>query len=530
MDPLRAWKDDFEREVEEVLAGRARARERGEQPPEESFGFAGRLTDLVIPPAGTYAELREAQKNLELARAEILELRERVDVRQRALERAKESRERLKDGITRLALAVREERAAREMAQEEVKKAWDEMEAAKRFLASTRIDADYADARAEDWEREALTRQRTARDLQARFEQQLLDSDVKDAEMASLQARLAAAKRRVAEEAANDPVAIRLEQEKRDAQKIAEAATAQCERAMSAERTANARVVMLEDELRLKTALTAALESKANEFAVDAARVREEKAAVERKAREEKTKAQEEKNAGELKAQEEKAALERKVQEEKTAIELQLREEKTALERELREEKAVVEREKVAVERKLTEEKAVIERELQEEKSAVESKTREVSQNSYREGVDAARKRVENMERDLADARRAGAEAQEKERKAVEALTTLRVQIRMKMEKLLAATLDERDRKDKAIADLLRAEATAMERVALEKTHRESILEEERAKMRASFEDQRAQLEKEMDAERDAMRKRWQEQAEAFEKLRKEIEGGRKEG
>ncbi|UPT72515.1 MAG: hypothetical protein M0D55_11085 [Elusimicrobiota bacterium] len=50
MDPLHAWKDDFGREVEEVLASRARAAERGDAPPDAGFG--GRLADLVIPPPG----------------------------------------------------------------------------------------------------------------------------------------------------------------------------------------------------------------------------------------------------------------------------------------------------------------------------------------------------------------------------------------------------------------------------------------------------------------------------------------------
>ena len=489
MDPLNAWKDDFHREVEEVLAVRARARERGEEPPEEGFGFAGRLSDLVIPPAGTYAQLHDAQKNLELARREIVELRDRVDVRERALEREKESRERLNDGISRLALAVREERAGRDMAQEDAKKAWDEMEVAKRFLASVRLEAEHAAARAEDWEREAMARQRSARDLQARLERVLLDSDAKEAELASLETRLAALKRRAEEEESSNPKIARLEREKLEAQRAAEtatdqyvraaeasqraaaAATEQCSRATAAERSANARLAILENELHLKTARVVDLESKTSELAADAAKAREEKAVIEREAREE------------------------------VAV----------------------------IERKTREELAVAERAASEAKAVAEREVRDGIQSSYREGVDAARKRVDAAEHSLADAQRIAAEAAEKERKAVEALTTLRVQIRMKMEKLLAATLDERDRKDEAIATLLRAEAAALERVVSEKAHRESILEEARAKMRAEFEDERARLESEMDGERRTMRARWQEQAEALERLRKEIEGGRKE-
>jgi len=122
MDPLQAWKDDFNREVEEVLASRSRSPERVEGDSVE--GFSGRLCDLVIPPAGTYAELLEARKNLELARAEVRELHERLKAKEAQLEREREGRERMKDGAARLAIMLRDERATRGEGLAEIQLAW----------------------------------------------------------------------------------------------------------------------------------------------------------------------------------------------------------------------------------------------------------------------------------------------------------------------------------------------------------------------------------------------------------------------
>lgn len=193
MDPLHAWKDDFRREVEEVLAARSRCREAGKAPTEAGFG--GRLSDMVIPPAGTYTELREAVKRLELAQGEAVELRGRLGAKESALEREKESRKRLKDGLVRLSLALREKRAACGTAEDSAKKARTAAEAAALALAAARVDAEHTAARAEDWEREAVARRLGVRDVQARLDRALLDSDAKDAQVASLTARLEAAEK-----------------------------------------------------------------------------------------------------------------------------------------------------------------------------------------------------------------------------------------------------------------------------------------------------------------------------------------------
>ncbi|MEQ1920374.1 MAG: hypothetical protein ABL955_14380, partial [Elusimicrobiota bacterium] len=233
MDPLHAWKDDFSREVEEVLASRARSPERGEGAPVEGFG--GRLADLVIPPAGTYAELRDALKNLELARAEAREMQERLTAKEAQLEREREGRERMKDGAARLAFMLRDERATRGEGQAEVQKARQDAEAARALLEAARLDAEHGAARAEDWEREAMSRLRAARELQARFDRLMLDTDAKDAEAASLRARLDAAVRRAqaaeaefaasrADAASRESLASRLEFERVEAQREAEAA------------------------------------------------------------------------------------------------------------------------------------------------------------------------------------------------------------------------------------------------------------------------------------------------------------------
>lgn len=283
MDPFHVWKDDFRREVEEVLDARSRSRASGEAPPEGSFG--GRLADMVIPPAGAYAELREATQRLELAQGEVAELRERLDSKERALGREKELSERLKDGVTRLALTLRDERTARVAAVEEAKKTQANKEAAAGALAAARIDAEHAAARAEDWEREALARRLGAREISQRLERAMLDSDAKDADMAALAARLEAAARRASEESARseerlrelrnalssmeadlaasraaaasrDGLSSRLERERLEARAEAESAVAQCARAEASQRAAAARLAALEDELSSQIAGT----------------------------------------------------------------------------------------------------------------------------------------------------------------------------------------------------------------------------------------------------------------------------------
>ncbi len=95
MDPYHAWKDDFRREVEDVIAQRRQAPASTEPAPSEGFG--GRWADLIVPPAGAYAELREAREALERSAPRLAEL-ERLLAEERArLEAERERRERLKE-------------------------------------------------------------------------------------------------------------------------------------------------------------------------------------------------------------------------------------------------------------------------------------------------------------------------------------------------------------------------------------------------------------------------------------------------
>ncbi len=298
MDPLQAWKDDFNREVEEVLASRARAQEGGESVPAEGFG--GRLADMVIPPAGAYAEFRDAQNNLKLAQAEAHELRERLEAKEAQVERERGARERMKDGAVRLAVLLREERAALGAAQDEAKRAWREVEAAGVRLEGARLDADHIAARAEDWEREAMARLRAARGLQTQLERAALDSDAKDAEAASLRARLDAAVRR-AQTAEEEFAATRADEASRVV------------RAEAAERTALASLAALEAEMRALRASSSSREREAQGLLEEISKVREEAVAIqarEVRARLETKEAQDEAKKARREAEEARALLE----------------------------------------------------------------------------------------------------------------------------------------------------------------------------------------------------------------------------
>lgn len=79
MDSFHFWKDDYEREVEEVIAERRRAREKGD-PSEAAPGEAssGRLVDLVIPSVDAAMATAALQNRLAKTEAEIADLRARA--------------------------------------------------------------------------------------------------------------------------------------------------------------------------------------------------------------------------------------------------------------------------------------------------------------------------------------------------------------------------------------------------------------------------------------------------------------------
>jgi len=531
MDPLHAWKDDFSREVEEVLASRARALERGEGAPSEGFG--GRLADLVIPPAGAYAELRDAKRALELASAEHLELHERLETKEAQFAREREARERMKDGVAKLAVMLRTERAARLVAQAEAKKAWLEAEAGSSVLAAARLDADHASARAEDWEREAMARVRAARELQARIDRVLLDSDARDAELASLRARLDAALVRAqtseteyastrADAASHAVLASQIELERVEAQREAQAAAGRMVRAESSERAALSRNAALEAEMRLLSASCASFEREAQGLAADMAKARDEAAGASARERaslqalaSERSRVQAE-TAAMMERSESLRAEGARALDRARRLEAEL---PVRLEAAMREERARLnsERETADHELQLAREArreaaaraADSEILLNETRAAAMRDAREQGQAAYASGLGIAQSQAEHAERALEASRRAEAAASEKARIAI------------------AALAEYRDRAEASVAAARRAEASLQARLAGEVARRDAVLEEERATLRAQFEDTRAKLEDEMDAERRALRERWLEQTEALDRLRKDLERGR---
>ncbi len=152
---------------------------------------------------------------------------------------------------------------------------------------------------------------------------------------------------------------------------------------------------------------------------------------------------------------------------------------------------------------------------------------RERAQTAYAEGVEAARKRVEQAEHALDQSRRAEAAASEKARIAIAALAEYRDKTKAGIERLMKTVGEEHALREAEVTAARRAEAIAVSRLSAETARREAAFEEDRARLRAEFEEARARLEDEMDAERRAVRERWHEQAQALEGLRKEIERGR---
>src|SRR4051794_37441123 len=105
MDPFQTWKDDYRREVEDVIAARREARRRGEAPdPAPGEGFSGRLVDLVIPPAGAAAEAATWKRRAE-------GLRQETEDAVAAARLERERRERIKDAAARLAVELSSLRA-----------------------------------------------------------------------------------------------------------------------------------------------------------------------------------------------------------------------------------------------------------------------------------------------------------------------------------------------------------------------------------------------------------------------------------
>ena len=204
MDSFQPWKDDYRREVDEVLASRRRARERGE-PPESTPADAltGRLSDLVIPPAGVYAEAaalksrledaqaraQDARRSLAEAEAAITRERERRDAaaaeltsaaeRERAsaeaLSAAKESAARAEERAAELERLVADRAAAAqariEEAREQEKHALNLAESRAAEAEEARRHAAAAQARAADAELESASHRQSAKLLQARLEE-----------------------------------------------------------------------------------------------------------------------------------------------------------------------------------------------------------------------------------------------------------------------------------------------------------------------------------------------------------------------
>jgi hypothetical protein len=507
MDPLHAWKDDFNREVEEVLNSRVRAQETGAAPSEADFG--GRLADLVIPPAGAYAELRDALAKLESREAEAVELRERLAEKDRLLEKEREARERLQDGVALLTSALHEERAGRAQTQAEERAARKEAEAAGAAVAAARLDVEHAAARSGDWEREAMARHSAAREIQARLDRSLLDLDAAGAETSSLCVRLEAAARR-ATDSETELAAARAGAGSRDS---------------LAARLEIDRIAAVREVRRLTDDLLQARDESV------AAQVRERASAAALGAERERVQAEialHMERAEGVRVEGERALVHaRRLQAELPGqLDMALREERARLqvERETADREMNLARE---ARREASARVAESETAINEVRAVATREAREQAQTAYAQGIDAARTHAEHAERELENSRRAEMVAAEKARQAVAALAEYRDHIRKEIARLAVATKDDKESAAAALAVSRRSEAQALGRLAAEHARRDAALDEERARLRSEFEDTRARLEGEMNAERRALHERWKEQCEELDGLRKGLKDGR---
>ncbi|MFI5348395.1 MAG: hypothetical protein ACHQ2Z_02530, partial [Elusimicrobiota bacterium] len=321
MDSFQLWKDDYRREVEEVLAERRRAREKGDRPDAApSEGFSGRWADLVIPPAGVHAEAAALRSRLEQSEAENASLAARVKTAEDSFARERDRRERIKDAASRLALDLRGAQAELFVAREQARLAEERLADAERGarnrgaaeearLREARLDSDHAAARAEDAERASSARLQSARELYARYDSVLLETEAKAAEISALKTRLDAAHARAAAAEAReaDFSAVRsdleaaraaigahaeegrdLESRVKESWEAARSAGAQADRARSELRAETVRCEALEAALQKETLRALAAERNADgAIAAAAARVDEMLAAERAKLHEE---------------------------------------------------------------------------------------------------------------------------------------------------------------------------------------------------------------------------------------------------
>jgi len=108
MDSFRLWQENYQREVEEVLAELRSGKTPSTLPPS--------VSDLVIPPAGVHVELHEARERVRRLGALLQTARARLERRGEEMAVEQRQREELKEIATRL-------RAALENANEELKEA-----------------------------------------------------------------------------------------------------------------------------------------------------------------------------------------------------------------------------------------------------------------------------------------------------------------------------------------------------------------------------------------------------------------------
>ncbi len=196
MDPFSIWKDDYRREVEEVLAERQHAREKSdasEAPPPQRMG---RFSDLVIPPTGLQAEVYALKNRLATLESEAADLRRRTEKSEAEAAQERDRREKIKDAAAKMALDARGLQADLDVTRGELRLA-EERRAIENARAQEAVmDAQKASSIADEVRRASLARMQALKEAQARAEALQIDVDARADELRLTQSRLVAAQRR----------------------------------------------------------------------------------------------------------------------------------------------------------------------------------------------------------------------------------------------------------------------------------------------------------------------------------------------
>lgn len=512
MDPAHVWKDDYRREVEEVLAARRRARARGEPVDAAALAPGQRLSDYVIPPASVHADLGMARERLDILDGECRELRGALKAAGAEAELERERRERIKDAAAKLAFEARGLQGQIAAARERLARTDD------RILAS-RLERDEAYARLEESERALSEKNRFLVEFKNRLGLLETAIDTKDSEIFALKERLRSAMDRAQQVSA---LTVQLGEE-RHLREIAQQRLDSDVNARLSTLIADERTAMELRTHEVERALARAQEiEKGFQIVVEDSELRANAAEI--RAQEAEQRVAEIQELIEMHSQRTEAAEAKQIQAESRLhsshdavrpLEEALR--RSESERDLSREAAARLRGRNERVRKRFARLASAIKDLRARGAAErENSTKLLA--AARDAEASAAARAEDAEERLSVTLSAHKDLTGKLHDTQLALVTYRDRIQELGERLRIASANP----DVVINELLESksnEAQALRRVEAEASLRDAMLEEERANMRADFEVQRGKLEDEISRQRAQFQARLQEQVQLLEDI-----------